>query len=108
MPLISGKGEEDVEFVWFCPDVELKDSEVEVVRGRLGLRRDIQAQAQANADDSAFADLRPNGDSWQDAQGVWHIVSFASKLGDRFVSVHSRGGRWSRKRWFGGSKSSAV
>ena len=70
MPLLSGEGEEEVEFVFFKLGRSVPDSEVEAELKKYGLVQDIAAQAQCNADHPEFADDHPNGASWKDENGI--------------------------------------
>lgn len=58
--------------------------------------------AQVNADDPSFADERPNGTHWQDANGKWCHTAFGRWGGGRSVGVYRGGYVWYDSWWFAG------
>lgn len=108
-PLIPGNGYEEVEFRFWRIGRRLKDSEVEAERAKYGVVRDLEAQAQVNADHPEFADDHFNGDSWQDADGNWCCAYFSRSLGDgRCVGVRQSDYPWLPNSWVGGAVSNFL
>ena len=105
MPLLSGEGEEEVEFVFFKLGRSVPDSEVEAELKKYGLVQDIAAQAQCNADHPEFADDHPNGASWKDENGIWCYAYFDRSFDDeRYVYVNKSYDDWNGSIWLGGRK----
>jgi hypothetical protein len=52
--------------------------------------------------ESAFADDRPNGTHWKDADGKWCYATFGRWRGGRDVYVHRDGHGWGGYWWFAG------
>ena len=63
---------------------------------------DPYSQAAVNEDDSAFADERPNGTHWKDAQGHWCFAAFDRWRDGRYVDVDRRDVDWHAHWWFAG------
>jgi hypothetical protein len=103
----KGEGEE-VDFVFFKPEPEeytrpeyMSDVDLAKALDRRGLTRDPYAQAQANKDDPAFADERPNGTHWKDGD-VYNFATFNRWIDERHVFVYRSSGSWDDSWWFGG------
>mgnify|MGYP001618618674 FL=1 len=103
MPIIAGDSEDEGDFVWFHSNRRMSDAEAEQERTKRGLVRDLEMQAQYNADHPEFADTHPNGDSWQ-ADGNWHFASFHCWYDERRVRVMQSEDGWYADTWFGGRR----
>lgn len=55
-----------------------------------------------NEADPAFADEKPNGTHWKNAEGKWEYAAFSRWGGERSVSVRRGGDAWDDDWWFGG------
>lgn len=63
--------------------------------------------AAVNEEDPAFADQRPNGTHWRDAEGRWCFAAFGRWLDERDVSVRRGGDGWVGGWWFAGVRKGA-
>lgn len=98
----KGHGEEP-EVLFFKVGRTLSDNDLEKEYALRGLKpADPYSLAQVNADDPAFADDRPNGTHWQDANGNWCFAAFHRWDGVRKLSVGRDGGVWVDGWWFAG------
>lgn len=96
----AGEGEEDVFFFKLGKYVSVDELDREYERR--GLVPDPYAQAQANADDPAFADEHPNGGQWRDSKGRACYIAFSRRGDERYVRVDRNGHDWDDYWWFGG------
>ena len=71
-----------------------------------GLTPDPRAQAAVNEANPAFADDRPNGTQWQDANGNWCYAAFDRCYGTRNVRVRRLDNGWDARWWFAGLRKS--
>lgn len=86
----------------------ISDDDLEKEYEKRGLVPDPRAQAAVNAEDPAFADSKPNGTHWKDANGNWCFLAFFKPDGKRRVGVdHNRNG-WYDDWWFGGVCKSSI
>lgn len=102
-----GEGDE-VEVVLFKPDLRerggyISDNDLEKEFDLLGLKpADPYSIAAVNEAEPAFADEKPHGTHWKNADGKWCYAAFGHWGGGRLVYV-SRGGRdWDDGWWFAG------
>lgn len=112
-PVVSamprGEGEE-VEVIFFKPEAEeydhegwMSDEELDLAFKRRGLKpADPYSLAAVNEADPAFADERPHGTHWKDAEGYWCFAAFGRWLDERRVSVNRNGDDWVDGWWFAG------
>ena len=103
----KGEGDE-VEVVFFKPDLSqrnglITDDDLEKEFELRGLKpADPVSVAAVNEADPAFADEKPNGTHWKDADGKWCYIAFDRWCGgERGVHVY-RGSRWAAHWWFAG------
>ena len=95
--------DEDKEVFFFKLGRYISDDDLAKDYELRNLVPDPYAQAQANADDPAFADEHPNGCHWKDANGKWCYVAFGRwRDGERYVRVDRRAGAWDDRWWFAG------
>src|SRR3989344_7634417 len=111
MPRGEGGGEGDeTEVVFFKPEPWeytrpdfMSDDDFEKALGRRNLKSappdDVAA---VNEADPAFADTRPNGTHWKDADGKWCFAAFDRWNGEREVGVDRDGYVWHDLWWFAG------
>ena len=112
-----GEGDE-AEVVFFKLDLSkrggyISDNDLEKEFELRGLvSADPYSLAAVNRDDPAFADEKPNGTHWKDANGKWcFAVFYCWDGGGRSVSVDRHGDGWGERWWFAGlrkSKSSGL
>lgn len=102
MPLITGEGEEEFDYVFFKPGKQTSDAAVEKERTKRHLTRDLEVHILIQAAFPEFADGRPNGDSWQDADGSWCFANFNRNDAKRYVNVNRNANDWNEHNWFGG------
>ena len=95
---------EDVEVVFFRVGRFISDADLDKEYGLRGLKpADPYSLAQANIDDPALADDRPNGTHWKDTQGKWCYAAFCHWHGERYVNVNRDDVvAWSGHWWFAG------
>ncbi len=105
------KGESDEgEVYFFKPRPEAYDKNGLISDGSLekefefhGLKPcDPCKLSKINADDPAFADERPNGTHWKDANGKWCFAAFDRWCGERRVNVYRDDDDWDDCWWFAG------
>ncbi len=101
---IMPKGEGDeAEVVFFKLDRWVSDADLEKEYALRGLKpADPYSLAAVNQADPAFADEKPNGTHWQDADGKWCFAAFYRWFGGRFVVVFRIGGGWVDVWWVAG------
>lgn len=97
----QGEGEE-VDVYFFNPGRYVPVAELAKEYELRGLKIDPAAQAAVNRDDPSFADERPNGSQWQDAQGEYCCATFDRWGGERVVHVDRDDRGWSDGWWFAG------
>jgi len=106
IPKVKGRGVEEVKFVFFKPEhLLLLPEDLEKERRKRKLRQDIIAQIQANKTYPDFARDNPNGDCWQDEQGLWHSIYFHRHDTDDLDCLNIYNSvEWNHKTWFGGTR----
>lgn len=99
----QGKGEE-VEVVFFKVGRYVSDADLEKEYELRGLNpADPYSLAAVNEADNAFADEKPNGTHWKDAEGKWCFATFNLWRVERRVNVRRNFGLvWSVGWWFAG------
>lgn len=103
----KGEGDEDNVF-FFKLDLSgrggyISDADLDKEYELRGLKPcDPYKLSQVNADDSAFADKRPNSTHWQDADGKWCFAAFDCWRDERSVDVDRRAYGWGARWWFAG------
>lgn len=101
----KGEGDE-AEVVFFQVGRYVSNDDLQKEYDLRGLKPvDPYALASVNEADPAFADQKPNGSQWKDADGKWCFVTFGRwRGGERDVSVDRFGSDdgWSGSWWFGG------
>ena len=96
-----GEGDK-AEVVFFKPEPEeytrpdwMSDEDLDKAYDCRGLKpADPYSLAQANKDDPAFADEKPNGTHWKDKDGHWCFAAFSRWYGRRNVHVYRRDDDW--------------
>ncbi|HXF43908.1 MAG TPA: hypothetical protein VNK70_00285 [Candidatus Paceibacterota bacterium] len=104
-----GEGEE-VEVIFFNLGRYVSDNDLEKEYELRGLMpADPYSLAAVNGADPAFADERPNGTHWKDADGRWCYAAFDRHWDDgRRVRVNRDGRDWSDDWWFAGLRSPQI
>ena len=103
----KGEGEE-VEVVFFKPDLTdrngfISDDDLEKEFDLRGLKpADPISVAAVNEADHAFADEKPHGTHWKDADGKWCYATFCCWRDGRGVYVDRSGFDWGDSWWFAG------
>ena len=97
-----GEGDEaDVHF--FKIGQWTSDDDLEQEYAKRGLKpADSYSLAAVNEADPGFADERPNGTHWKDADGKWCYIGFLRGGDERYVSVHRFDDDWGDHWWFAG------
>jgi hypothetical protein len=100
------KGEgEDSETIFFKLDKWVSDDDLEKEYELRGLvPQDPYSLAKVNQDDPAFADEKPNGTHWKDADGKWCFAAFFRWRDGRGVDVNRRDNDWHDDWWFAGRR----
>lgn len=99
---------DEVEVVFFKPDLSernglISDDDLEKEFELLGLKpADPISVAAVNEADPAFADERPHGTHWEDAEGNWCYAAFNSYRDERGVDVRRSVADWPDSWWFAG------
>jgi hypothetical protein len=97
------RGEGDkAEVIFFKPETweytkpgYMSDEDLEKAYERRGLKpADPYSQAQANKDDPALADTRPNATHWKDMDGKWCFATFNGWIGERRVYCNRNDRDW--------------
>lgn len=104
------KGEGDtVEVVFFKPDLSnhndriLTDDELEQEFELRGLKpADPISVAAVNEADRDFADEKPHGTHWKDADGNWYYTTFYRLRNERKLGVGRHNHGWDDRWWFAG------
>lgn len=102
-----GKGKE-VEVVFFKPDLSerngnISDNDLDKEYELRGLKpADPYSVAAVNKADPAFADEKPHGTHWKNADGAWCSASFNRWYDERRVHVYCNDYDWNAFRWFAG------
>lgn len=96
------EGEEEVEVTFFRVGVWVSADLQDKLCQKQGLDPDPLAVNQANIDEPALADTRPNTCQWKDAKGNWCYATFDRWRGERGVNVDRSGGGWNGSWWFAG------
>ncbi len=97
-------GPEEGDLFFFPIKRNTPASEVAGLLDRHNLIIDPVAQFQVNADDSAFADERPNGVQWQDSLGRYCFAAFGRWRGERGVGVGRDDVGWGGDWWLAGRR----
>lgn len=103
----KGEGEE-VEVVFFKPDLTrrngyISDADLDKEYELRGLKpADPYSVAAVNETDPAFADEKPHGTHWKNADGNWCFAAFDHWRDERHVSVDRIDHGWDVSWWFGG------
>lgn len=103
----KGEGDE-VEIVFFKPDLSerngfITDNDLEKEFELRGLKpADPISVAAVNEADPAFADEKPHGTHWKDAEGNWCCAAFDRWRGRRRVDVRRGDDDWHDYWWFAG------
>ena len=103
----KGEGDE-VEVVFFKPDLSerngyISDDDLEKEFELRGLKpADPVSVATVNEADPAFADEKPHGTHWKDAEGNWCCATFDRWNVERKVYVNRYDYDWSGHWWFAG------
>lgn len=103
----KGEGDE-VEIVFFKPDLStrkgyISDDSLDKEFDLRGLKpADPISVAAVNEADPAFADKKPHGTHWKDANGNWCFAAFRRWHGKRWVNVRRNDNDWSDGWWFAG------
>ncbi len=103
----KGEGDE-VEVVFFKPDLSerngyISEDDLEKEFDLCGLKpADPISVATVNEADPAFADEKPHGTHWKDANGNWCYATFNRWFDGRRVSVDHNDGGWDDNWWFAG------
>ena len=101
-----GEGDE-IEVAFFKPDLSgngyISDDDLEQEFELRGLKpADPFSLAAVNEADPAFADGKPHGTHWKDANGNWCCAAFIYWHDGRRVHVSRNGGGWDASWWFAG------
>jgi hypothetical protein len=103
----KGEGDE-VEVVFFKPDLSerngfISDDDLEKEFELRGLKpADPVSVAAVNEADPAFADEKPHGTHWRDAEGKWCYATFNRWHDLRRVYVNRSDSGWDDRWWFAG------
>lgn len=103
----KGKGDE-TEVVFFKPDFSqrngfISDDDLDKEYELRGLKpADPISVAAVNEADPAFADEKPNGTHWKDANGKWCYATFYRWCDGRWVDVNRGVDGWDGGWWFAG------
>ncbi len=103
----KGEGDE-AEVVFFKPDLSqrndfISDDDLEKEFELHGLKpADPISVAAVNEADPAFADEKPHGTHWKDAEGNWCFATFDRWRDGREVRVDRDGSGWMDRWWFAG------
>lgn len=99
---------EEVDVYFFKVDRFVNDADLEKEYATRGfVPADVYTCAAVSADDPAFADTRPYGTHWKDADGRWCFATFSRWDDDeRSVHVGRSGDRWVGLWWFAGVRKS--
>lgn len=103
----KGEGDE-VEVVFFKPDLSerdgrISDDDLEKEFELRGLKpADPYSVAAGNEADPAFADEKPHGTHWKNADGKWCFAAFHRWDGERSVGVYRHDSVWDGFWWFAG------
>jgi hypothetical protein len=103
----KGEGDE-VEVVFFKPDLSkgngfISDDDLEKEFELRGLKpADPYSVAAVNEADPAFADEKPHGTHWMNADGNWCFATFSYWRGERRVDVYRDAHDWHDDWWFAG------
>ncbi len=107
-----GEGDE-AEVVFFKPDLSerdgyISDDDLEKEYELRGLiPADPYSVARVNTDDLTFADEKPHGTHWKDADGKWCFAAFVLWGDGRSVGVSRDGSGWGDGWWFAGVRKAA-
>ncbi len=103
----KGEGDE-VEVVFFELGRFVDDDELEREYERRGLKPvDPYSLAAVNEADPAFADEKPNGTHWQDADGRWCFAMFNRRHDGHHVDFSRYDHDWNDRGWFAGVRLTA-
>lgn len=98
----KGEGDE-AEVVFFKLGRYVSDDDLEKEYELRGLKpADPFSLAAVNEADTAFADERPNGTHWKDANGKWCYIAFDRWNVERDVNVYRDDSAWDGGWWFAG------
>lgn len=98
----KGEGDE-VEVLFFKLNRFVSDDDLEKEYELRGLKpADPYSLAAVNEADPSFADEKPNGTHWKDANGYWRYAAFGLWRGERRVNVHHIDDGWGDYWWFAG------
>jgi hypothetical protein len=93
----------EVEVVFFKLDRWVSDSDLDKEYALRGLiPADPYSQGAVNETDPAFADDRPNGTHWKDAEGKYCYATFNRWSDERGVNVYRNVSDWHDCWWFAG------
>lgn len=98
-----GEGDGETEVVFFQVGRFISDADLDKEYELRGLKpADPYSLAAVNEADPAFADEKPNGTHWQDAEGKWCYATFNRWHDERKVHVDRSGFDWRGDWWFAG------
>jgi hypothetical protein len=99
-----------VKLVFFKPEANEYTQRTSMSDGALTMcfaRRNLEpadpfSLLEFNKEEPGFADTRPHGTHWQDADGNWCYATFSLDGMQRKVHIYCHGGRWHCRWWFVG------